>query len=196
MARKSRKILVSTPAPTVEESCRAAIYIRLSVEDYSENDYKIFFNNKNNQEKTIKIELDSLKNSLILPSLKWENFGFKEWMLKDSFINEFCFDFEKLKDQILYLKNEEKKIENFKNLDKNNIIKITLNVLCKENDYKIGNNFIIMKKGLLKKIRNYLNSMIINVEELNKKISIKPSNKNTENFGTESSFSKKINQKY
>ena len=33
MARKSRKILVSTPAPTVEESCRAAIYIRLSVED-------------------------------------------------------------------------------------------------------------------------------------------------------------------
>ena len=162
---------------------------------HSENDYKIFFNNKNNQEKTIKIELDSLKNSLILPSLKWENFGFKEWMLKDSFINEFCFDFEKLKDQILYLKNEEKKIENFKNLDKNNIIKITLNVLCKENDYKIGNNFIIMKKGLLKKIRNYLNSMIINVEELNKKISIKPSNKNTENFGTESSFSKKNKSK-
>ena len=151
---------------------------------HSEN--KIISNNNKNIEKKIKIENESLKNSLILPILKWDFFGFKEWMLKDSFINEFCYDFEKLKDRILYLKNEEKKIDNFsfKNLDKNNVIKFTLNVFFKENDYKIGNNFIIMKKGLLKKIRNYLNSMIINIEELNKQ-----SNKITENFGTESSIS-------
>lgn len=144
-----------------------------------------------NIEKKIKIKLESLKNSLILPILKWDFFGFKEWMLKDSFINEFCYDFEKLKDRILYLKNEEKKIENFsfKNLDKNNIINFTLKIFCKENDFKIGNNFIIMKKGTLKKIRNYLNSMIINIEELNKQ-----SNKITENF-TESSISIKNKKK-
>ena len=115
-----------------------------------------------------------IKNSFIVPILFWNWQGYKEWILIDEFNKEYSFDFEKIKDRIIQINDtdpQRKKFDsnimiNFKDLPKEEIAKCTLGTLCKESEYLIGIDYILMKAGTLKKIRLYLNSMIDTAEKM------------------------------
>ena len=167
---------------------------------HSNYSYKIFFRDRDNKEKQeikdekeIKnnqrnnisfkedemprdITLDMVKNSFIFPVLFWNWYGFKEWILIDEFIKEYCLDFEKVKNGIIQINNldpDRKKFEtnnllDFNQLPKEEVAKCTLTILAKEGDFLIGKEYILMKQGTLHRMRLYLNGMIDTAEEMNK----------------------------
>ena len=169
---------------------------------HSNNSYKIFFNpkkvNKPNLTGTNQFSVDDdmsseydeipndvtlsiIKNSLAFPILNWDWYGYKEWMSIDDIVNEFCNDFERVKDKIIHAHNsDENKLQfkdiPFNSLDNKSKVNYTMNILSKENDYIIGNEYVIMKRGTLQRMRNYLNSMISTVEEYNKSKQIQNDN--------------------
>ena len=172
---------------------------------HSSNSYKIFGKEKENKEnlndeETNKVLLDSkrsnkkninnsyeeenipkditlnmLTNSFIIPILFWNWQGYKEWIQIDEFINEYSYDFEKIKDRIIQINNTDpdrkkfdlKIIINFKDLPREEVAKCTLGILSKESEYIIGKEYILMKTGTLKRMRLYLNSMIDTAEKMN-----------------------------
>ena len=173
---------------------------------HSNNSYKIFFNSKknkvvrknsSNENLKNKIEnfdeipceetLGMIKNSLAFPILNWDWYGYQEWMEIDQIVKEYCNDFEKVKDKIILVHNSDENKEkfkdiSFKNLENKNKVSYTMSILSRESDYIIGKKYVIMKKGTLMRMRNYLNSMITTIEELNAKtIKSNKSNLNTNN---------------
>ena len=121
------------------------------------------------------VTLNMIKNSFILPVLFWNWQGYKEWIKIEEFIKEYSYDFEKIKDRIIEINNndpDKKKFNsdntiNFTDLPKEEVAKCTLAVLSKETDYLIGKEYILLKTGCLKRMRLYLNSMIETSEKMN-----------------------------
>ena len=176
---------------------------------HSNNSYKIFFDNNNNnyynninemkKKKSIyheipkQITINIINNSLILPVLNWDWYGFKEWMEFEELIREFK-EFENYKDKIIKIHNKKFKNKtpltniNFKEMNNKNIAKFIMNILARENDYLLGKNFVVMKEGTLNRMKIYLNSMINTINEINiknkisKKNYLKNNNKNISNI--------------
>jgi len=162
---------------------------------HSNNSYKIFFSgkgenkfsfkNKRDKKKTkefdeipSEVTINMMKHSLAFPVLNWDWYGYKEWIEIDDLINEFCKDFEKVKDKIVSLNNADEgkpKFQNvsFRNLEKKDIVKYTMNILSRESDYLIGKNFVIMKEGTINKMKNYLNAMIKTAMQMSQNIKVK-----------------------
>ena len=181
---------------------------------HSKNSYKIFFNNNNNNNYSYnitennnnfnkkksfyneipkQITINIINNSLILPILNWDWYGFKEWMEFSELNREFS-EFENYKDKIIKIHNKKYKNKppltniNFKEMNNKNISKFIMNILARENDYLIGKNFVIMKEGTLNRMKIYLNSMINTINEIkpnknnnNNKNKIKNNKKNIKN---------------
>ena len=155
---------------------------------HSNDSHKYFFCNKDNNAKlSNKNENDSemylkiVKRSLIPVILNWNWYGYKEWIKIDDFLKEYENTFASVKNIIVYFnsldnnnknnfKIDDKSID-FKNLEKKDKAKCILEVLSKENEYVIGEEFILLKKGTLKKITIFLNSMIDTAEGLCKNMS-------------------------
>ena len=128
--------------------------------------------NENNSEMYIKI----VKQSLIPVILNWNWYGYKEWIKIDDFLKEYATPFESVKNRIQYINNmnnnakPEENTVDFKKLEKKDKAKCILEVLSRENDYIIGEEYILMKPGTLKRITIFLNSMIDTAEELSKNL--------------------------
>ena len=145
---------------------------------HSNDSYKYFFSLKDEKFKKLnensQISLDIIRHSMIPGILNWNWHGFKEWIKIDDFLTEFGNDFEKVKNRIILINNEnnQNKLEDnnidFNNLSKKEKAKCVLNILARDFDYILGNEYIIMKKGTLKRIAIYLNSMIDTAEEISK----------------------------
>lgn len=102
-----------------------------------------------------------LKNSLTIPVLYWEWFGYHEWVEVNQFVNEFAPEFEKVKDRILKSKEKYSNIKDvpFKQLNPYEIATYILSVLGNEKSYLLGAKHIILKKGALKDLRKTLDNM-------------------------------------
>ena len=154
---------------------------------HSNDSHKYFFCNKNDNAKLSNInENDSemyikiVKRSLIPVIVNWNWYGYKEWIKIDDFLKEFATPFENVQNIILYYNNTdsshknnykiEEKSFDFKNLEKKDKAKCILQVLSKENEYVIGEEYILLKQGTLKKIAQFLNSMIETAEGIYKKL--------------------------
>ena len=154
---------------------------------HSSDSYKYFFPKKDKKHFNSEISLDIIKHSMIPPILNWNWHGFKEWIKVDDFINEYGSDFEKVKNRIILINNSDPNKNKFdeNNLDYNSLCnrdkaKCILNILARDFDYILGNDYIIMKSGTLKRISIYLNSMIDTSEKMSKNLidKIKKSNEN------------------
>ena len=173
---------------------------------HSNDSHKYFFctgdekgklSNKNDNNSDMYINI--VKHSMIPAILNWNWYGFKEWIKLDDFIQEYANDFEAVKNRIIYINNyqnisKDKHEENidFKKLEKKEKAKCILEVLSRPNDFVIGDEYILMKLGTLKKITLFLNSMIDTAEELTKNLANKiTSNSNSIN-NSRISHSKKI----
>ena len=157
---------------------------------HSNNSYKYFFSQKKenkikpSNENNFEISLDIIKHSMIPAILNWNWHGYKEWIKIDDFLNEYGNDFEKVKDRIMLVNNniENKSEENnidFKKLTKKEKVKCILNILARDFDYILGNEYIIMKIGTLKRIASYLNSMNNTADEISKNFLFKLKTVNT-----------------
>ena len=149
---------------------------------FSVKDEKKLYNEKDNNSD---LYLKVIKHSMIPAILNWDWFGYKEWISLDDFLQEYEKVFESVKNRIVYINNfgtNKDKLEdnnmNFKNLEKKDKVKCILEVLSRENDYAIGENYILMKPGTLKKLTVFLNSMIDTAEELSKNLSKRLSSSN------------------
>ena len=89
------------------------------------------------------------KNSIIIPILFWEWFGYPEWMEIDTFIKEFADDFEFAYDVIKINSKKNKRIQNqneeFKNMLPHEIVSFILKVLLSQRQYILG-IYVIYKK--------------------------------------------------
>ena len=170
---------------------------------HSNDSYKYFFpkkeekNMKTINENNSEISLDIIKHSIIPAILNWNWHGFKEWIKIDDFLSEYGNDFEKVKNRIILINNndqnnpsEENNLD-FANLSKKEKAKCMLNILARDFDYILGNEYIIMKKGTLKRIAIYLNSMIDTAEELSKNLIFKI--KTTHTNSSKNNGKKKLN---
>ena len=166
---------------------------------HSNDSYKYFFSKKDEnkfkklKENNSEISLDIIKHSMIPAILNWNWHGFKEWIKIDDFLKEFGSDFEKVKNRIILINsndsNKNKLDENnidFNTLSKREKAKCILNILARVFDYILGNEYIIMKKGTLKRIAIYLNSMIDTTNEISKNFlkNLKNNNVNTNSSKT------------
>ena len=134
-------------------------------------------NNKSYKDDKIQksVALEYIKNSFVIPVLFWNWHGYKEWIKIDEFIKDYSYDFEKIKDRIIEINNTDpdrkkfnsESILKFNDLPKEEVAKCTLGILSKESDYIIGKEYIIMRTGTLKKMRNYLNGMINTAKKMN-----------------------------
>ena len=151
---------------------------------HSNDSHKYFFCNRDDNTKVSNINENNsdmyiriVKQSLIPVILNWNWYGYKEWIKIDDFIKEYAISFESVKNRIMYiniLNNNTKSEDNpvdFKKLEKKDKVKCILEVLARENDYVIGEEYILMKPGTLKRISIFLNSMIDTAEELSKNLS-------------------------
>ena len=151
---------------------------------HSNDSHKYFFCNRDDNTKVSNINENNsdmyiriVKQSLIPVILNWNWYGYKEWIKIDDFIKEYAISFESVKNRIMYinsLNNSTKSEDNpvdFKKLEKKDKVKCILEVLARENDYVIGEEYILMKPGTLKRISIFLNSMIDTAEELSKNLS-------------------------
>ena len=75
-------------------------------------------------------------------------------------------------------KSEENNID-FKKLSKKEKVRCILNILARDFDYILGNEYILMKIGTLKRIALYLNSMISTADEISKNFLFKLKTSNT-----------------
>ena len=166
---------------------------------HSNDSYKYFFSKKDEnkfkklKENNSEISLDIIKHSMIPAILNWNWHGFKEWIKIDDFLKEFGNDFEKVKNRIILINNNDSnknKLEDnnidFSTLSKREKAKCILNILARTFDYILGNEYIIMKKGTLKRIAIYLNSMIDTTNEISKNFlkNLKTGNINTNSSKT------------
>ena len=126
--------------------------------------------NEYNSDMYIKI----VKQSIIPLILNWNWYGFKEWIKIDDFLQQYANDFENVKNRIMYINSINNKPEDnsidFKKLERKDKAKCILEVLSRENDYVIGEEYILMKQGTIKRITSFLNSMIDTAEELSKNL--------------------------
>ena len=168
---------------------------------HSNDSHKYFFYNQDGDNKLAKIkESDSdiyikiVKQSLIPVILNWNWYGYKEWIKMDDFLKEYSASFESIKNRIMYINSFNNKPEDnsvdFKKLEKKDKVKCILEVLSRKKDYIIGEEYIIMKPGTLKRISTFLNSMIDTAEELSKNLSNKI---NSGNANSKFNISKKNN---
>ena len=163
---------------------------------HSNDSHKYFFCTEDEKCKLSNIKdnnsdmyINIVKHSMIPVILNWNWYGFKEWIKLDDFIKEYAKDFEAVKNRIIYINKIQKTSKgkreaniDFKKLEKKDKAKCILEVLSKPNDFVIGDEYIIMKLGTLKKITKFLNSMIDTAEELAKNLSSKiTSNSNSIN---------------
>ena len=144
---------------------------------HSYDSYKYFFSKKDQKFKNnnLDISLNIIKHSMIPAILNWNWHGFKEWIKIDDFLKEFGNDFEKVKNRIILINNND---PNNNKLDDNNIdfsalskkekVQCMLNILARDFDYLLGNEYIIMKRGTLKRIVIYFNSMIDTADTISK----------------------------
>ena len=144
---------------------------------HSNDSYKYFFPKKDKKHFNSEISLDIIKHSMIPPILNWNWYGFKEWIKIDDFINEYGSDFEKVKNRIILINNSDPNKHKFDEnyLDYNSLCnrdktKCILNILARDFDYILGDDYIIMKSGTLKRISIYLNSMIDTSEKMSKNL--------------------------
>ncbi len=148
---------------------------------HSSDSYKYFFSQKDESkskrinENNSEISLDIIKHSMIPAILNWNWHGYKEWIKIDDFLKEFENDFEKVKNRIILINDnndKENKFDDnnldFKNLSKKEKAKCILNILARDFDYILGNEYILMKLGTLKRIALYFNSMINTADEISK----------------------------
>lgn len=133
---------------------------------HSNNSLRIFFGEKVLEKKPNwnipeRLTNDLCKNSLIMPVLYWEWFGYHEWISIDKFINEYAHDFESVKDKLLRSKGKQGKSINieFNKLKKDEICLFILSILLGEKHFIIGQNYILLKKGYLKDIRKILDNL-------------------------------------
>ena len=154
---------------------------------HSNSSLKLFFGkNENISHPDWEIPLNQtqeiLKNSLTIPVLYWEWYGFHEWMDVELFISEFSEDFHKVQEKFLKIKNFNNKkykatLTKFKDFPKDlldlkklNIFEAAsyiLSVVCSEKDYFLGSQHIIFRKDILKKAKEYLKNLInLNIDEL------------------------------
>ena len=165
---------------------------------HSNDSYKYFFSKKDDKKLKIindndsEVPLDIIKHSMIPAILNWNWFGFKEWIKIDDFLKEFENDFERIKNRIIFINNNDNnskiKLDDY-NLDFNNLSKVEkakclLNILSRDMDYILGSEYIIMKTGSLKRIALYFNSMIDTIDEISKKILFKLKKEKTMNNTT------------
>lgn len=109
-----------------------------------------------------------LGNSLVFPIVYWEWSGYHEWVEIELFLNEFKSDFEAVKEKIFKnrFKNFKKKVPDtledidLKTLSTIEVVTYILSVLCNSNQYLIGSQYILLKRGTLKKIREVVNNMV------------------------------------
>jgi len=133
---------------------------------HSNNSLKLFFGDKFNEEKEdwnipLKLTTELCRNSLLLPILYWEWFGYHEWISVNNFVRQYSNDFEMLKDRILKSKTGKNRIKdiNFKDLNPYEVATFILSILVGEKQYIIGANHIILRRGVLKEIRKILDNL-------------------------------------
>jgi hypothetical protein len=132
---------------------------------HSNNSHKIFFpENKKEKDSTwlipLKSTVDLLKNSLTIPVLYWEWFGFHEWIEIDEFVKEFSTEFEKAKKSLLSKKSKARfKDVDFKTLNSYEITTYILAVVSDLRQYFIGVKHLVMRKGTLAEIRKVLQNL-------------------------------------
>jgi len=142
------------------------------------------FNFKNDDfEIPLKQTYDLLSNSLAIPVLYWEWFGFHEWLDVELFVNQISAKFLKMQSNII-----SNSIENNNNRNKNKNLKAIasaknlqgnidfksanpfeaatymLSVLCPTRYYIIGSQHVIFKKGYLNKTKELLDKILENQE--------------------------------
>lgn len=133
---------------------------------HSNNSLRIFFGDnyhESNKDWFIPkgLTIDMLRNSLTIPVLYWEWFGYHEWIEVNIFVKEFSSDFEKIKERILKTKSNKNKTKDisFKQLNPYEISTYILSVLGTDKQYILGTKHIILKKGTLKEIHRILDNM-------------------------------------
>lgn len=138
---------------------------------HSNNSHKIFFGEKNkNHSKDWFIPHDMtlgmLKNSLAIPVLYWEWFGYHEWVEIHQFLNEFLTDFKIIKEKILKSKEKEnkekqKKIKeiSFEHMNPYESVTYILSILGNEKQYFLGVKHVILRKGSLRELRKMIDHM-------------------------------------
>lgn len=104
-----------------------------------------------------------LQRSIIYNVLDWEWYGFEEWIKVDDFVKEFNANFEKIKmffinkDKVgTYANDSNDNIGNSPSEICNNIII----VLSLENECKVGSEYVFMKKGSYKNIKQIFNALL------------------------------------
>ena len=96
---------------------------------HSSESYKYFFSQKDESkskrinENNSEISLDIIKHSMIPAILNWNWHGYKEWIKIDDFLKEFENDFEKVKNRIILINDNNDKENKFddNNLDFKNL---------------------------------------------------------------------------
>jgi hypothetical protein len=145
---------------------------------HSNNSLKIFFGDKYLEHREnwvipLNLTIDSLRNSLTIPVLYWEWFGYHEWVEINKFIKEFGSDFEKIKENILKQKNKYQKQNPSSNklppayaaaslseLNPYDMATYILSVLGNNSQYILGSKHVILKKGTLKELRKLVDRML------------------------------------
>ena len=92
----------------------------------------------------IKNTVNICKNSLIIPVLFWEWFGYHEWMEVGKFISEFADEFVKVKGLLKSNKSKRGGDINFKNMLSHEIISYMLTILIGKRQYILGNSQITL----------------------------------------------------
>lgn len=121
--------------------------------------------------------MDMLKNSLAIPVLYWEWFGYHEWVAIDQFVKEFSDDFETIKETVLKprknyglnILSKSPRDVTFKDLNSLEIVTYILSVLTSSKSYILGAHHVILKKGTLNEIRKMIDNMIENMTKAPKK---------------------------
>jgi len=138
---------------------------------HSNNSLKIFYGEKSLEKKSgwnipERLTNDLCKNSLIMPVLYWDWFGYHEWISIERFLTEYSKDFENIKDKLIRSKGSKGKTLSisFSQLKKEEICHFILTILIGEKQFIIGRSIIILKKGFLSDIRK----IIDNLQEMNK----------------------------
>jgi hypothetical protein len=129
---------------------------------HSNNSHKIFFGENNKEKDTnwlipFNLTVGIIKNSLTLPVLYWEWFGFHEWIEINDFVKEFVGDFEKVKKTLL-AKKAIKDI-NLKDLSSYETATYILAVVSDPRQYFLGSKHLVMRKGTLSEIRKVIKNI-------------------------------------
>lgn len=108
------------------------------------------------------------KRTIIYSVLDWEWYGYEEWMKVEDFVKEFNGSYEKVKgyyvskDKINSVPNDTRNEESSKSKggDKCEICRNIIIVLSLENECKVGNTYVVMKKGTYRNIKKIFSALI------------------------------------